>query len=128
MEKGGLTMNKLWLASILLLMMALPLFAQETKVDHYSDPLGGKKGDYHVLVVINDTETWQVIKDANVKVSVSDKQSQSETATLENMTMEGFTGYGGYLQFDLNLHHTLHVSFSLPSDDKIREVEFSNQP
>jgi len=89
---------------------------------------GGKAGDYHVLVVINDQAAGQQVKDAEVDIRASSQGASSETATLERMDMDGFAGYGGYITFNFEKPYTLRVSFKRSSSGEIRQVDFSNLP
>lgn len=89
---------------------------------------GGGEGNYHVLVVIDDRDSGQRIKDAEVEIVVSTKKSQGEAATLERMEMGGFAGYGGYIRFNFEEPYTIRISFSRPSVGEVSEVEFSNPP
>lgn len=90
---------------------------------------GGREvGDYHVLVVIDDTASDQRVKDAEVEVVVSSKGSTRAVATLERMDMAESAGYGGYLNFNFAEPYTLRGSFSRPLVGESSQVEFSNLP
>lgn len=86
---------------------------------------GGAKGDYHVLVVIDDRDSGRPVDDAKVQVDVSGAGGRKVSAMLERMDMAGFTGYGGYLKFNFTEPYTLRVTFSRSSDRETREVEFA---
>lgn len=86
---------------------------------------GGMRGDYHVLVTIDDLATGQVIEDAEVKIVVSGKDKQREAITLEKMDMDGFAGYGGFIRFNFEEPYTLQISFTRASVNEAGQVEFS---
>jgi len=87
---------------------------------------GGAKGDYHVLVVIDDRDSGRPIDDAEVRLEVSGAGGRRLSAMLERMDMAGFAGYGGYLMFNFAEPYTLRVIFSRPQDQEAREVEFTS--
>jgi len=89
---------------------------------------GGAKGDYHVLVVIDDRESGRLIDDAEVRVEVAGAADRRLSAMLERMEMASFAGYGGYLRFNIAEPYTLRVIFSRPPDKEVSEVEFTHSP
>jgi len=89
---------------------------------------GGMRGDYHVLVTIDDLDSGQRIEDAEVNIVVFGKDKQSETATLERMIMDGFAGYGGFIRFNFEEPYTLRISFKRASVNEAGQVEFSRLP
>jgi len=87
---------------------------------------GGDKGDYHVMVVIDDRDSGRPIDDAEVRVEISGAGGRELSAMLERMDMAGFAGYGGYLRFNFAEPYTMRVIFSRPSDQEVREVAFAS--
>lgn len=86
---------------------------------------GGAKGDYHVLIVIDDQDSGLPVEDAKVWVTASAPETKDVTATLERMDMAGYVGYGGYLSFTFSKPYTLRVFFNRRADPTEHEVEFS---
>lgn len=89
---------------------------------------GGMRGDYHVLVTIDDTASGQRIEDAEVEVIVSNKDKQRETATLEQMVMDGFAGYGGFIRFNFEEPYSILISFKRALVGETGQAEFSTLP
>lgn len=89
---------------------------------------GGMRGDYHVLVAIDDVVSGQRIEDAEVEVVVSNKDRQSETARLEQMVMDGFPGYGGFIRYNFEEPYSILISFKRASVGETGQVEFSTLP
>lgn len=89
---------------------------------------GGVRGDYHILVTIDDLDSGQSVKDAEVRIVVTGKDKHPQTATLERMIMDGFVGYGGYVRYNFAELYTLRIAFNRPSVGENGVVVFSNPP
>lgn len=86
---------------------------------------GGKKGTYHLLVVIGDRKTGKRIEKADVEVHVNARFGpQKEMVKLRSMTMEGYAGFGNFIKIDFSGPYALRILFRLSDREAFKEVEF----
>lgn len=87
---------------------------------------GGKKGTYHILVVIDDKKAGKRIDKADVRVKFVGRRGP-ETIKLQPMTMNGFTGFGQFVRLRDEGPYVFNVSFRFSDKEAFREVKYAVQ-
>lgn len=87
---------------------------------------GGGKGTHHILVVLADKKTGRRVSTADVRVKVIDRlrRQKEETVRLQPMTMDGFPGFGEFVEIGFSGAYIFKVSFRLSEKENFKEVEF----
>ena len=86
---------------------------------------GGKKGTYHILVVIDDKRTGQRIDKADVRVTILPEFAiRGEPMKLQPMTMNGYAGFGEFVKFRSSGRRIFKIFFRLSEKEEFKEVDF----
>lgn len=87
---------------------------------------GGKKGTYHILVVIDDKKTGRRIDKADVRVTFIGRRGP-ETIKLQPMAMDGFAGFGRFVRLRQEGPYVFSVSFRFSDKKEFRQVRYTVQ-
>ncbi|MDA8239328.1 MAG: hypothetical protein M0Z67_03030 [Nitrospiraceae bacterium] len=87
---------------------------------------GGKKGTYHILVVIDDKNAGRRIDNADVRVTFIGRFGP-ETIKLQPMTMDGFAGFGQFVRLRNEGPYVFNVFFRFSDKEAFREVRYAVQ-
>ncbi len=86
---------------------------------------GGKKGTYHMLVVIDDKRTGQRIDKADVRVTILPEFAiRGEPMKLQPMTMNGYAGFGEFVKFRSSGRRIFKIFFRFSEKEEFKEVDF----
>jgi cytochrome c5 len=81
------------------------------------------KGWYHVNISLSDVATNAPVKDARVKVRVTDATG-AETKTLEPIVVNGAISYGAYFRMTGNTTYAITAQIEVPRATGVSEAKF----